>query len=192
MRLGRASSIDILLWCTRRNGRKSDVYASNRRTVYRQSRMGIPEDAGQTTRGRSWRVSTPTRNCLITVYTVTDASVHDSNELEKLVDIKKDTSVYADSAYKGEEIEKCLGSDIENNIIEKGYRNKPLTDEQKVQNRIKSKTRVRIEHVFGFMTTTLRGIMIRSIGKVRAEFNIGLLNLTYNMCRYIFLVRSPC
>jgi IS5 family transposase len=124
---------------------------------------------------------------VIVAYTVTDAKVHDSQELENLVNKKKDKSLFADSAYKGEEIERCLGKKIKNNIIEKGYRNKPLTEEQKENNRAKSKIRCRIEHVFGYMTNSFKGISIRSIGKPRAEFNIGLLNLTYNVCRYNFL-----
>lgn len=124
---------------------------------------------------------------VIVDYTVTDASVHDSQELENLVDRKKDKSLYADSAYKGEEIEKCLGNNMENNIIEKGYRNNPLTGEQIEKNRAKSKIRCRIEHVFGHMTNSFKGISIRSIGIKRAAFNIGLLNLTYNVCRYKFL-----
>jgi hypothetical protein len=40
---------------------------------------------------------------------------------------------------------------MKNKVHEKGYRNKPLTDEQKASNREKSKTRARVEHVFGFM-----------------------------------------
>jgi len=124
---------------------------------------------------------------IIIDYTVTDASVHDSQELGNLVDRRNDKALYADSAYKGEEIEKCLGRTVENKIIEKGYRNKPLTEKQKRSNRRKSKTRVRVEHIFGFMTKSLRGIMIRSIGMGRAAFNIGMLNLTYNMCRYRYL-----
>ena len=124
---------------------------------------------------------------LIVDYTVTSANIHDSQELVNLIDKRKDKSLYADSAYKGEEIEKCLGDKIENNIIEKGYRNNPLTESQKEKNKEKSKIRVRVEHVFGFMTNSLRGISIRSIGKARAEFNIGLLNLTYNLCRFKFL-----
>ncbi|MDR0870323.1 MAG: transposase [Planctomycetaceae bacterium] len=34
-------------------------------------------------------------------------------------------------------------------ICEKGYRNHPLSEEQKASNRLKSKVRCRIEHVFG-------------------------------------------
>jgi len=125
---------------------------------------------------------------LITGYTVTPAHVHDSQELENLVDKKRDKVIYGDSAYKGEGIEKCLGRKIENKICEKGYRNKPLTKTQMVNNRRKSKVRARIEHIFGFMTNSMGGISIRSIGLARAKFCIGLMNLTYNLCRYRFLV----
>jgi hypothetical protein len=52
--------------------------------------------------------------------------------LEKLVEKRKDKALFADSACKREEIESCLGSRIENQICENGYKNKPLTDEQKV------------------------------------------------------------
>ena len=74
-------------------------------------------------------------------------------------------------------------------ICEKGKRNQPLTEEQKESNREKSKTRCRIEHIFGFMTNSMHGITIRSIGITRAWFNIGLTNLVYNFCRYEFLKR---
>lgn len=124
---------------------------------------------------------------LITKYTVTSASVHDSQELTNLIDAK-DNSLYADSAYVGPIIENCLNKkNIQINICEKGYRNKPLTKKQKKDNRRKSKTRVRIEHIFGFMTNSMNGIYIQSIGFARAEFNIGLMNLVYNMSRYRFL-----
>jgi transposase, IS5 family len=36
---------------------------------------------------------------------------------------------------------------MENNVHEKGYRNKPLTEEQKAKNREKSKTRAKVEQI---------------------------------------------
>lgn len=125
---------------------------------------------------------------IITAYTVTPANIHDSQEMVNLIDKKKDKIIYADSAYKGEEIEKCLGRKIENQICEKGYRNKPLTKRQLQRNRKKSKVRSRVEHVFGYMTNSMGGITIRCIGRARAKFAIGMMNLTYNMCRFRFLV----
>lgn len=37
-----------------------------------------------------------------------------------------------------------------NKIFDKGYRNKPLTEKQIANNKERSRTRVRVEHVFGF------------------------------------------
>jgi len=137
--------------------------------------------------GYKSHVKADSKSKLILKYTVTSASVHDSQELPNLVD-NKDISLYADSAYIGPKIENCLFKKrIENKICERGYRNKPLTKQQQNKNRTKSKTRSRIEHIFGFMTNSMNGIFIRSIGLARAEFNISLMNLTYNMCRYRFL-----
>jgi len=122
---------------------------------------------------------------LITKAITTDASVHDSQALEKLLD-KKDEGkiIYADSAYVGEEnTNKILKKKALPNICEKGFRNHPLTLKQKSNNRIKSKTRVRVEHVFGFMTMSMGGIWIRSVGFVRAEAQNILKNLVYNMHR---------
>jgi transposase, IS5 family len=124
---------------------------------------------------------------LIVKYEVTSAEVHDSQALADLVELKKDKVMYADSAYKGEEVESCLGKKIENQIIEKGYRNKPLTEDQKIQNKRKSSVRVRVEHIFGFMTNSMKGMSIRCIGIERAKFAIGMMNLVYNMSRYGYL-----
>ena len=126
---------------------------------------------------------------LITNYGVTDAAVHDSKRCIELLE-DTDKKLYADSAYSGEIISEKLPENCENQICEKGYRNHPLTNEQKESNRKKSKVRCRIEHIFGFMTNSMKGITIRSIGITRAWFNIGLTNLVYNFCRYKFLKRT--
>ena len=118
-------------------------------------------------------------------YVGTPANVLDSNEFEDFFS-EQDEAAYADSAYVG----KKLPKHIRNEVCEKGYRNKPLTEEQKENNRRKSKIRCRIEHVFAFMTMSMHGLTVRSIGIERATFNIGLTNLVYNLCRYAFLSRK--
>ena len=129
---------------------------------------------------------------LIVNYTVTSANVHDSQELQKLVN-EKDKKIYADTAYSGETIAEQIPKDIEIQILEKAYRNKPLTEEQKQRNKEKTKLRCRIEHIFGYMTNKFKGLTLRCIGMKRAEFNIGLTNLLYNMFRYAFLTaRNTC
>lgn len=126
---------------------------------------------------------------LITDYKVTHAAVHDSQPMPEMIN-KSDKAVYADSAYWGKVVAEALPENVENHIHERGTKQHPLTEEQKASNKIKSKTRCRIEHIFGFMTGAMHGITVRSVGIVRAEFNIGLTNLIYNLCRYEFLHRS--
>ena len=72
---------------------------------------------------------------------------------------------------------------------EKGERGRPLTEEQKESNRIKSKTRARVEHIFGAMENDMGGIGVRSIGLKRAQCNLVLKNLAYNLKRTVFLLR---
>jgi IS5 family transposase len=126
---------------------------------------------------------------LIIKYMVTDASVHDSNATAPLLDEKdKGECFYADSAYSGEPQEKIIESrQMKNQVCEKGYKNKPLTDEQKSSNREKSRVRSRVEHIFGFMENSMNEMYIQCIGIKRASAIIGLMNLTYNMFRKIQL-----
>lgn len=127
---------------------------------------------------------------LITEYGVTVAAVHDSQVCTELLD-ETDQALYADGAYASEEIDKNLPENCRNEICEKGKRNHPLTEEQKASNKEKSKKRCRIEHIFGFITNSMNGITIRSIGFTRAWFQVGLMNLVYNFRRYEFLKREP-
>ncbi len=102
-----------------------------------------------------------------------------------LTEKDKDQDLYADSAYTGEEQDKIIEKyEMKNKVHEKGYRNRPLTDEQKASNTKKSKIRARVEHVFGFMEQSMQGLVLKSVGMVRATGIIGLINLTYNLFRY--------
>ena len=127
---------------------------------------------------------------IIVGYKVTDASVHDSQVTEELLDEKdKGEDFYADSAYSGEPQEKIIAAkQMNNKVCEKGARNRPLTDEQKANNREKSRVRSRVEHIFGFMEMSMNGMYIHSIGIKRATAIIGLMNLTYNMYRKLQLM----
>jgi len=124
---------------------------------------------------------------IITRYRVTSAEVHDSQELKNLVEEKKDKRLYGDSAYTGEEVQECIPKQALNRIHEKGYRNRPLTKTQERDNTAKSRIRARVEHVFGAMHH-FGGITIRTIGIARAEIQIGLLNMAYNLTRYAYIM----
>jgi len=126
---------------------------------------------------------------LIESYLITDASVHDSLPIMELLE-EQDSGqpLYADSAYRSQEIEEVLDFlGIVSQVHEKGVKNSPLTELQELANKGKSKFRVRIEHIFGFIENSMNGSRIKSIGIQRAKGTIGLMNLTYNMFRVIQL-----
>jgi len=107
---------------------------------------------------------------------------------ELLTEKDEGQPLYADSAYTGEEQEKVYKKKkVINKVIEKGYRNKPLSEKQKAGNKEKSRTRVRVEHLFGFVENSMNGSFVRTIGFTRAKAKIGMMNLTYNICRCVQL-----
>jgi len=134
-------------------------------------------------------VKTDAKSKLITKYLVTDASVHDSQATGLLLAEKdKGEPFYADSAYSGGPQEKIIESkEMINRVCEKGYRNNPLTEEQKNQNTEKSRIRSRVEHIFGFMENSMNGMYLYNIGMKRVTAVIGLMNLTYSMYRKLQL-----
>ena len=130
---------------------------------------------------------------LLQDYEVGTASEHDSQVLHLLTSEEKDSNqkLYADSAYRSEKIEEELKSKkIISEIHEKGNRRAKLTSKQIKSNKKKSKIRVRVEHVFGEMTTKMRGTKINTIGLQRAAAQIGLKNIAYNLSRAVFLLKS--
>lgn len=135
-------------------------------------------------------VKADTKTKLISAYEVTSAAVHDSQPLDTLTNKKQDEHqcFYGDSAYRSKENQKLLKKkNITSRIHEKGYRNHPLTEKQKQRNKRKSKVRARIEHIFGFMTNTMRAMYIRCRSIKQAKTTIGLNNLTYNLFRLVQL-----
>lgn len=130
---------------------------------------------------------------LIRRYTVTDASVHDSRELDNVLDPNNDSQdTWADSAYRSEEQEARLKEQGRtSHIHERAYRNTPLTPEQEAANKERSRVRARVEHVFGHIENAMNGCYVRTIGIARATAKIGMENLAYNISRFAFLMRPP-
>ena len=131
------------------------------------------------------------RHKLIRRYEVTDAAVHDSGPLDALLS-KGNTSadVFADSAYRSAAIEaKLKANGFRSRIHRRGRRNHPLSDAQTRANRVKSKIRARIEHVFGVQQSSVGGRIVRTIGIVRARAKISLQNFAYNIRRLVTLDR---
>ena len=144
---------------------------------------------GKSHYGYKNHVSVDNEDKLIRRFDVTDASVHDSQVFDELVDPNNTSGkVWADSAYRSAETEQSLkDSGYRSEIHHKGRRNTPLSKHKQEVNRRRSRVRARVEHVFGFQENSMGGKFIRTIGIVRARAKIGLMNLGYNLERYCWL-----
>jgi len=131
------------------------------------------------------------RHKFVRRYVVSDASVHDSQKFEDVLDTSNTASdVWADSAYRSQKIEEKLGRrGLKNRIHRRAYRNRKLSEAQKAANTTRSKVRARVEHVFGDQKNAMGAEIVRTIGIVRARCKIGMTNLVYNMRRFIILER---
>ena len=129
---------------------------------------------------------------LIHSYTVCTDSRHDSKETGNvLIELPVEAygePVWLDAGYVGMDGE-GRAKHMTPIVCEKGAMGHPLTAEQRENNRLKSKDRCRVEHAFGFQKQTMRGLVFRGVGMVRAKANIVLTNLVYNMCRLVQIKR---
>ncbi|CAC9634910.1 hypothetical protein, partial [uncultured Gammaproteobacteria bacterium] len=91
--------------------------------------------------------------------TYTPGNVHDSKEFDKLLGINKHKNknkiktcgeVYADSAYANKKNDEKLGKQ-NNKALHRAYRNTPLTDRQKQENKQRSSIRYIVERTFGLL-----------------------------------------
>jgi len=120
-------------------------------------------------------------------FSVTDASVHDSQELIDLV-AKDDKTIDLDAGYVGEDLRQAVLKKcphIALNVCARAYRNRPLSEDEKAVNRVISRRRCRIEHIFGYMTRFMGGLILRCHGINRAYRDICNKNLAYNLKRFV-------
>ena len=146
---------------------------------------------GRSHYGYKNHLSMDRRHKLVRRYTVSDAARHDSRELDAVLDGHNTCSkVWADSAYRSVEIEAKLEEHgYKSCIHRRGARNHPLSAREEQGNTTRSRTRARVEHVFGHQATAMGGKLVRTIGLVRATMKIGMQNLAYNMSRFGYLHR---
>lgn len=126
-----------------------------------------------------WTKKHDNKHKAIRHYAVTSAEVHDSQVFETLLDENKSSGGdWADSAHCDKAREEALTrADYRSKIHRNGSRKRPLNERKQTANRKRPKIRARVEHVFAQQADRL----IHTIGKVRAEAKIGLMNVAYNM-----------
>lgn len=133
-------------------------------------------------------ISTDRRFGLIRKWTVTDAAANDGRQLANLLDPNNTASkVWADTAYRSKRNESVLKRrGLKSMIHFRKPPRKPLPDQKKAANAARSKVRSPVEHVFAHQKG-LMGLSVRTIGLARAKARIGMVNLAYNLRRFVWL-----
>lgn len=127
-------------------------------------------------------IKTESDSELITSYMWSDASAHDRGCCVSLLD-SEDRVLYENSAYPGKDISKPILPVCKGRILEKGAIGNTVTKKHKYKYRQKSCVPFQTDHVFGFMTKTMKRIILSCIGIVRVKFKTSLISLIYNMWR---------
>ena len=142
--------------------------------------------------GYKAHISIDRRHGVIRRHAVTDAAAHDGARLrEGLIDPDNTASdVWADTAYRSKANEEYLrGIGKVSRIHVKKPLGKPMAKRTSRANARKSVVRARVEHPFAVLKGAMR-LMVRTIGRARAEGTITFAAMAYNMKRWCWLNRK--
>ncbi len=129
---------------------------------------------------------------LIKAMDFTSGSVHDSNCFTDLLS-GKESSVYADSAYQSKTHSQWLAEqDIDNRIIKRAYRNRPLSKADKAFNRTHSGVRCTVERVFGVLKQHYAMGKARYLGLARNRTRVEIMCVAHNIKRGLSLRQEQC
>ena len=119
-------------------------------------------------------------------------NVHDSNCFTDLLG-GDETAVYADSAYRSGAHDQWLAQrQIDNRIIKRGYRNKPLDAQGRKFNRLHSGVRCTVERVFGVLKLHYGMGKARYLGLGRNRTRFELMCVAHNIKRGLSLQQASC
>lgn len=173
------------LWNPEENDSEEDKARKRHKKCHKDTDARWTQKRGVNHYGYKNHVKADKKTKLIEKYDTTDASVHDSKVIRPLIEERdKGQDLFLDAGYESKE-DVVIACGMNPIICERGHRNHPLTDEQKRNNRTKSKIRCRVEHIFGFVEGAMHGSLVRSIGMTRAKAANALTNLVYNIFRYV-------
>jgi transposase, IS5 family len=124
-------------------------------------------------------------------YHVTHAAAHDGGQLGAVLDRNNTASdVWADSAYRSAANLALLERrGLKPQFQRKKPRGRKMPAHIARGNATRARVRSRVEHVFAAQKCRL-GLLVRTVGMVRARVKIGLANLAYNLTRLAWLNRQ--
>jgi IS5 family transposase len=127
------------------------------------------------------------RHGFIRGWKVTSASAYDGAQLRNVLDRQNTGSkVWADTAYRSKKNEVWLDRNgYVSDIHHKKPRGRAMSQTMARANGRRSKVRSFVEHVFARQKAQMK-LFIRTIGIARATTKIGMVNLAYNLMRYVW------
>jgi IS5 family transposase len=141
----------------------------------------------QTRKGQQWyfgmkaHIGVDSQTKLIHAVVATAANVHDSQVLGDLLH-GEETRVWGDSAYAGQgQALAAAAPQAQDFTNEKGRRNHPLSDRQKMKNRTKSKVRAKVEHVFGVIKRVFGFAKVRYRGLDKNAHKLFVVSALANL-----------
>lgn len=154
---------------------------------------GKPQpDIAIPTFGYKAHTSIDRRYRFIRKWDVTDASRHDGRMLRRGLLDKTNTGekVWADSAYRSKQNEQFMDRNgFTSCVHHRKPKGRPMAAHIRRGNATRSKYRAPVEHVFAYQKQAM-GLVIRTIGLVRAKAKIGLSNIAFNMHRLVQIRRA--
>jgi IS5 family transposase len=154
-------------------------------------------DAAWTKKGKSFHygykahTSVDADTGLILSAHATPANYSDTGELKSLVKgscLPAKSRVYADKGYTSAGNRELLKRHkCKDGIMNRAYRNKPLTDRERKRNKLISKRRYIVERVFGTLKQHYGMARASYLGTLKVQGELLLSSLAYNIKRALFL-----
>lgn len=142
---------------------------------------------GKTTYGYKGHIGVDTDTNIIHSLEFTGAHIHDSDKFDDLL-TGSERKVLADKGYANKQRKKMLQRQgIRCGILDKGYRDTPLTKKQRKRNKLLSAVRNAVERPFAYMKQVLNYQRCRYYSIARNRTQFILCAVVYNMRRMLSL-----
>lgn len=178
----------------RPKGKKSyDLQEDGTVTVSESYQKGVDPEASWAKKGHNLyygykrHILTESKEGLVLAVSTTKASSHDSGHLEVLLDkvtLKECSRLYADKGYSGLPNETLLKKKkLKSAIQKKATRKNRLSPTAHRFNKLVSKTRYKVERVFGSIKSWFRSSKARYIGLAKTHTQHVMEAIAYNLYR---------
>jgi len=190
IKTGEASIIDASVIQAKNNRPNKSVKGENTQDTEASYNVKTASDGKQkTTYGFKAHINVD-EDGFIKTQTLTTGSLHDSNVFEELL-TGNEKAMYADSAYKSQKHDELLKTKgIQNNILNRAYRNSPLSDIQKLNNRFASQVRYVVERTFGVLKQYYGLGQAKYMGIERNQARLTIICIAHNLKRAVNIQRA--